>query len=218
MAGTIVVMSRHAEQQWRVVVPVKGQLSAKSRLHPPAGVRRSDLAHAFAIDTLAAVHACIAVGHLVVVTSDQPTRQWASARDGAVVPDPGSGLNGAIRAGVAAVPHLVGDGPTAVLLGDLPTLRPDELALALKACGAHERSFVPDAEGTGTVLLAASRSGLLQPRFGTVSARAHARDHVTLDLDLPALRSDVDDDRALARALSLGVGERTSTVLGPARH
>ena len=210
-------MSTPTDRGWRVVVPVKGQLSAKSRLHPPAGVRRSDLAHAFALDTLDAVHACMPVTHLLVVTSDAPTCAWAAERGVPVTPDPGTGLNDAIRRGVEAL-HREGDGPTAVLLGDLPSLRVEDLAAALGACAAHERSFVPDAEGTGTVLLAARSVAGLHPRFGPGSALAHARDHTRLEPDLPSLRSDVDDDRALARAMELGVGPHTGAVLAAARR
>lgn len=210
-------MRTPTDRGWRVVVPVKGQLSAKSRLHPPAGVRRSDLAHAFALDTLDAVHTCMPVGHLLVVTSDLPTSAWAAERGVPVLPDPGGGLNDAVRGGIAAI-HRDDDGPTAVLLGDLPSLRPEDLAAALGACSAHERAFVPDAEGTGTVLLAARSAMELRPRFGAGSALAHVRHHARLELDLPSLRSDVDDDRALARAVSLGVGPHTSAVLAAARR
>jgi len=51
--------------RWRVIVPVKGQLSAKSRLHPPAGVARADLAHALALDTITAAVASMPPAHLV---------------------------------------------------------------------------------------------------------------------------------------------------------
>ena len=40
-----------------------------------------------------------------------------------------------------------------------------------------------------------------------------ARDCVRLDLDLPALRTDVDDDQALRRAVAIGVGRHTAAVL-----
>jgi 2-phospho-L-lactate guanylyltransferase len=212
------MMSTGEQQRWRVVVPVKGQLSAKSRLHPPAGLRRSDLAHAFAIDTLTAAHACTPVGRLLVVTSDELTRDWARERDVDVTADPGSGLNDAVRAGLEELEARYAEGPTAVLLGDLPTLRSEDLARALAACCEHERSFVPDADGTGTVLLAAHAAGWLTPRFGSGSAHAHERDYTRLELDLPHLRSDVDDDVALARAVSLGVGPRTAQVLASRRH
>ena len=93
--------------------------------------------------------------------------------------------------------RVLGPGPTAVLLGDIPTLRPKDLIEALSACAVHPRALVPDASGTGTVLLSALSPQDLHPRFGADSAREHARDCVRLDLDLPALRTDVDDDQAL---------------------
>jgi 2-phospho-L-lactate guanylyltransferase len=201
------------DERWRVVVPVKGRLSAKSRLHPPAGVRRSDLAHAFALDTLAAVSAGIAPAHLAVVTSDEATIGFAAALGAATVPDSRDGLNAAVAAGISHVLRTLGDGPTAVLLGDLPSLVPAELLTALAECTRHERCFVPDADGTGTVLLAARSALLLEPRFGAGSAEAHGRDSVRLDLDLPTLRSDVDDDASLREAARLGVGRHTSAVL-----
>jgi len=198
---------------WRLVVPVKGQLTAKSRLHPPTGVRRSDLAHALALDTLTAVLEGMPPAHLVVVTSDEVTTAFARDRGAAVVPDPGAGLNAAIRKGVQHVLQGGTQGPLAVLLGDLPSLRPADLHAALVACSGHARSFVPDAEGTGTVLLAALDPTELVPRFGIGSAAAHARHHMRLDLDLAALRSDVDDDDALRRAVAMGVGAHTHAVL-----
>jgi len=72
---------------------------------------------------------------------------------------------------------------------------------------------VPDASGTGTVLLSALSPQDLNPRFGPDSAREHARDCVRLDLDLPALRPDVDDDQALRHAVAIGVGRHTAEVL-----
>jgi hypothetical protein len=65
----------------------------------------------------------------------------------------------------------------------------------------------------GTVLLAALAPKDLHPRFGPASAREHARESVRLDLDLPALRTDVDDDLALRRAVDIGVGRYTAAVL-----
>lgn len=211
---------------WRLVVPVKDQSVAKSRLHPPPGVRRDALAHAFALDTLAAAFASVAPAAVLVVTSDTRTANFAVARGARVVPDPGTGLNGAIRAGLgrlrqdpveAARGDGSGRGPhTAVLLGDLPTLTPGALATALRACCEHPRAFVPDAAGTGTVLLSSRCGQDLVPRFGADSAAAHAVDAVRMDLDLPELRGDVDDDESLRTAMTLGVGRHTMAVLGPA--
>jgi len=202
--------------RWRLIVPVKGQLTAKSRLHPPNGVARADLAHAFALDTISAAVAGIPPAHLVVVTSDEHTSTFVRDQGGIVVADRGDGLNPAIGLGIAYVERVMGPGPTAVLLGDIPTLRPQDLTHALSVCAAHPRALVPDAAGRGTVLLSALSPRDLHPRFGPDSAREHSRDCVRLDLDLPALRTDVDDDLSLRNAITIGVGRHTAVVLHPA--
>ena len=199
--------------RWRLIVPVKGQLAAKSRLDPPVGVVRADLAHAFALDTITAALACIPPAHLVVVTSDPLAAAFVRDKGGTVVADQGDGLNPAVRHGARYVEGVLGDGPTAVLLGDIPTLRSQDLVDALSACARHPRAMVPDASGTGTVLLSALSPPDLHPHFGADSARKHTRHCVRLDLDLPALRTDVDDDQGLRRAIALGVGRYTAAVL-----
>jgi 2-phospho-L-lactate/phosphoenolpyruvate guanylyltransferase len=203
--------------RWRLIVPVKGQLAAKTRLHPPAGVARADLAHAFALDTITAVVACVPPDHLIAVTSDELTAAFVQDQGGTVVADSGEGLNRAVRQGIEYVQRVLGPGPTAVLLGDIPALRPKDLVEALAACSLHARALVPDASGTGTVLLSALSPQDLHPRFGVNSAREHGRDCVRLELDLPALRTDVDDDDALRQALAIGVGRHTAAVLHEAR-
>jgi 2-phospho-L-lactate guanylyltransferase len=203
--------------RWRLIIPVKGQLTAKSRLHPPAGVARAELAHAFALDTITAAAAAILPAHLVVVTADEHTAAFVRDLGAVIVADPGTGLNPAISTGIGYVERVLGPGPTAVLLGDIPTLRPLDLVRALTVCGAHPRALVPDASGTGTVLLSALSPRDLHPRFGPGSAREHSRDCIRLDLDLPALRTDVDDDRTLRRAITIGVGKHTASVLRPAQ-
>jgi 2-phospho-L-lactate guanylyltransferase len=212
-AETIIEMYAADIHRWRLIVPVKGQRTAKSRLHPPAGVARADLAHAFALDTLAAALASLPPAHLVVVTSDAPTADFVRDQGGIVIADRGSGLNAAIGQGIGYVQRVLGPGPAAVLLGDIPTLRARDLVNALSVCAAHPRAFVPDASGVGTVLLSALSPQDLRPRFGPDSARAHSRDCERLDLDLPALRTDVDDDQSLRHAVKIGVGRHTAAVL-----
>jgi 2-phospho-L-lactate/phosphoenolpyruvate guanylyltransferase len=215
---------------WRVVVPVKGGPGAKSRLHPPAGVAREELALALASDCLTACAAGMPPAHLVVVTSD-PDVETVARRLGAVlVADPGLGLNPAVEAGRDWALNQAGEAgdpaapqgaarhgaaiPVAALLGDLPALRPGDLLAALDAAAAQDLALVTDAEGTGTVLLTARDGTALEPRFGAGSAARHtAAGHVPLALRLPRLRTDVDDDRDLAAAVALGVGPATHAVL-----
>jgi 2-phospho-L-lactate guanylyltransferase len=177
-------------------------------------VAREDLALALATDCMAACCAGMPPGRVLVVTSDRRVASVAARLGARVVGDPGHGLDAAVRAGREAA--IVADpaAGVAVLLGDLPAVRPEDLLQALDAASAHPLALVPDASGTGTVLLTALAAGRLQPAFGGRSAERHeAAGHVRLDLDLPRLRTDVDDDRDLEAARSLGVGPATQAVL-----
>ena len=83
-----------------------------------------------------------------------------------MVDDPGGGLNSAIHAGIDQLNGTSGDGPVAVLLGDLPTLTPGALSARAAGVRRHRAAFVPDAEGTGTVLLTARSAQRPGPAFG----------------------------------------------------
>ena len=192
-------------------MPVKPLVAAKSRLRGAVpDARHADLALAMVRDTAAAVLACAAVGELIVVTDDpEVARAVTGARVWAVPDRPGAGLNAALRYGAS----LARPGrPRALLAGDLPALRPAELAEAL--AGVRRRGFVPDAEGSGTVLLAAQPGVPLDPRFGVGSAAAHAASGATaLDGYWPGLRHDVDTAADLGDVLALGVGPATFALL-----
>jgi len=199
---------------WRLVVPVKGGVAAKSRLRPPAGVDRAALALAIADDCLTACVLGMPPARVHVVTSDARVAALAGGLGATPVRDPGRGLDAAVVAGRDAATAADRDAPVAVLLGDLPALRPQDLVTALEAAARHDRAVVPDAAGTGTVLLTSLDGAGLVPSFGEGSAARHeAAGHVRLDLHLPRLRTDVDDDTDLDAALALGVGSATSAVL-----
>ncbi|MFL0410368.1 2-phospho-L-lactate guanylyltransferase [Microbacterium paludicola] len=200
---------------WTVVIPVKGS-SGKSRLAHPD---RAELASAIALDTIDAVCRAENVAEVIVVTADGELALRVVSDAGAgprplvrVVPDPGNGLNPAIAAGVAAVEP---SRHRAALLGDLPALHPADLDAALELAAAHDRAYVPDAEGTGTTLIAAVPGVPLEPGFGGDSAARHA-DAGFAALDIPAtstLRRDVDTADQLHSAVGLGLGPRTSALL-----
>ncbi len=104
------------------------------------------------------------------------------------------------------------------LAADLAALRSSDLTEALRAAelvasDSPRRVFVPDAAGSGTVLLAATRGAGLEPCFGAGSAAAHqASGAVLLDGDWPSLRRDVDTPADLAEAVSIGLGPRTEDL------
>ena len=192
-----------------VVVPLKGGPLAKSRLDLPRETRLA-LAEAFARDTLAAVAA--AGLRTVVVTGDPEVAVWAGER-AVVASDPGGGLDAAVAAGLARVRADRGT-RAAVLLGDHPALRADELLAALGVAAGS--GVLPDADGTGTALLVVGLGPGPLPRtaFGADSAAAHvALGHPRVDLDVPGLRTDVDDAASLRAAVALGVGPATRSAL-----
>ncbi|WP_432511300.1 2-phospho-L-lactate guanylyltransferase [Kineococcus sp. SYSU DK001] len=196
---------------WRVVVPVKGGDEAKTRLAlPPRG--RRELALAMALDCLTACLATPGVG-LVVCVSDDPDVLRAARAAGTATVCPGRpGLDRALEAGLASLER----GPTAVLLGDVPALRPHDLAAALaEALRVPGPALVTDADGTGSVLLA-DRDGDVPHRFGPGSAARHLEAGARpLGAALPSLRRDVDTLADLTEALALGVGPRTRRALPP---
>lgn len=208
--------------RWTVVLPIKGGPTAKSRLGGPPG-----LAAAIVRDSLDAVRACPDTARLVVVTSDPAMARLAASVAAVVVSErhPGAGLVEAVRDGVGRA----GDrpGPVAVLLPDVPAAGPQDVGTALRAAWAvlsthptAPMAVLPDADGTGTVLLAARSARELDPAFGPGSAAEHVRrGALRLDLDLPRLRRDVDTPTDLGAVLELGAGPRTTrvaaTTLGP---
>ena len=198
---------------WHLIVPIKHSSNGKSRLRTPEGIRRQDLALAIALDTLDAVLQVVPARQVLVVTTDPEIRLQMRGLGAVLVNDPGRGLNSAVAAGIDAASVRAPNGPAAVLLGDLPALTADELSDGLAACAAVEAAVVPDHEGTGTVLISHHDASRLTPRFGTGSAARHARSATVLELDLPRLRTDVDNDDSLHRAVELGVGPWTRRLL-----
>jgi 2-phospho-L-lactate guanylyltransferase len=178
-------------QLWTVLIPLKPLGTAKSRLRGALpGVRHEDLVLSLASSTVAAVRECGLVRRTVVITN-------VALESVETVPDLHGDLNDAIREAARLV-----TGPVAVIPADLPALRAKELAEALALC--EGRSFVPDAEGTGTVLLAAL-DGALDPHFGPGSALIHERSGAKrLAGDWPTLRRDVDTAADLAAVEALG--------------
>ncbi|MDG4808294.1 2-phospho-L-lactate guanylyltransferase [Micromonospora sp. WMMD1120] len=208
-----------SQPRWAVVVPVKQLSTAKSRLRGALpGVPHEELALALAADTLRAALACPVVAEILVVTDDVRVAATALAAGARVSPDePDAGLNAAFRHGAARAAA----GWVAGITADLPALRPAELAAALLAAQhGHPgvRRFLPDAPGSGTVLLAAPPGVPLDPRFGVGSAVAHAASGaLPLAGDWPSLRRDVDTPADLTAAAGLGLGPRTAALVAAGR-
>lgn len=203
---------------WTLVIPVKSPHRAKTRLAPElSAAERMALARAFARDTVDAALAADGVVRVLVV-GDEPALAGAAEH---VLEPAARGLDPAIADGVAAA-RAGGAVPVAVLLGDLPALRPAELSSALEAAARHPLAFVRDADGTGTTLATARDGVPFAPEFGHDSAARHlAAGFVELGAvatdgradGWTTLRRDVDTAAALAEARALGVGPATAAAL-----
>jgi 2-phospho-L-lactate guanylyltransferase len=199
---------------WRVLVPLKQSLTAKSRL---LGTTRSDadhaeLVHAMQLDTLDAVLALSThplLAGVAVVAQQLRVRLPTEIER---LPDAGGGLNAALAAAAADLAGRYPRDGVVALVGDLPALRSAELLDALAQADQHRRSFVRDLAGTGTTLLAAASGTELNPLFGPDSASRHATSGAAELLAGQSLRADVDSAEDLRRCLELGAGLLTSQV------
>jgi 2-phospho-L-lactate guanylyltransferase len=201
---------------WIAIVPVKGTSSAKSRLNPTG--QGTSLALAFALDTVAALREATQVRDVVVVTRDEKLSTEFTALGASVLyEEPGKGdpLNRAIRQGLAAARLRDPAANLAVFTGDLPSLLPRDVDMALARAAAFERSMVPDSVGSGTAALFALAGVSVEPRFGTGSSAAHQGDgHVPLAFPSAAgIRRDVDVADDLRAALRQGVGAHTRALM-----
>jgi 2-phospho-L-lactate/phosphoenolpyruvate guanylyltransferase len=206
---------------WSLVIPVKVLAQAKSRLIGIAGERRSELALAMAADTIAAAVSARSVSAVLVVTDDPAVTDIAAGLGALVVPDvPAAGLNEALTYGAALSEATWPERGRAGLAGDLPAARPEALAAALAAAARLGTAFVPDADGTGTVLYAAAPGTEFRPQFGPASRDRHlaigaveigaaARETARF----AGLRRDVDTMEDLRLAADIGLGPRTRLLL-----
>lgn len=183
------------------------------------------IALAMAFDTAAVTVASPAVGSVVLLsnalsTAELPTglRSASQLRLCPEPPVPGSQdpLNDVLAQWLSTAGSRI-----AVVLPDLPALTPQALQLTLDAADTlllrHESVFVPDASGTGTVMLAGpnAHGGLARlTRFGWDSARRHERAGVAKLEGAPQqMRLDVDTIEDLLVAHRLGLGRYTTEVL-----
>ena len=198
--------------RWAILIPVKPAAVGKTRL-AVASAHRTRLARAIALDTIAAAAACEAVACVVVVTNDGGLVIDAADIPGLLFVAEGEtrGLDDAVAEGMKTVEGM----PRAALLGDLPALRPEDLAVALQDAASIDRAVVSDAQGTGSTLVTARAGVKWTSAFGDGSFARHVgMGCVALDVTPGStLRHDVDTVEQLEIARALGLGQWTADLL-----
>lgn len=198
-------------------MPVKEPGVAKSRLLPADEPVRPELAIAFLDDVLAALAGAPSIGAIVVVTSSERAARHAATAGAVVVDDPrdpADPLNAAILAGRSAC-----EGDAIAIAADLPCLDAAtvEAVLAAAELARPGASFVCDAAGTGTAMLAMPAGCGVRPEFGERSRARHASARaVELAITGSAgarARRDVDTAVDLWDAARIGTGPATRRVL-----
>ena len=162
-----------------VLVPVKGFHQAKRRLGTTmADPERVRLVRAMATHV---VSACAPLP-VAVVCDDREVARWASQLGATVVWEPGQGLNGAVRAGVARLSR-AGTQWVTVAHGDLPRAR------GLGALPSFEGvTLVPDRRDDGTNVLRVPAACDFRFAYGPGSFRAHRAEATRLGLPVRVLR------------------------------
>jgi 2-phospho-L-lactate guanylyltransferase len=198
-----------------VLVPAKAPQRAKSRLRAELGPSADLLAAAMALDV---VEAALAAGEapVVLVCADPRLREQAQALGAAVHASCSAGLNEDLREAADSV-RRAGATALVVVPADCPCTTADDVAALVAAARDSDRwCFLADARGTGTTALAVPAAVPFGPAFGPGSATAHeAAGAVGLvGARWRRMRQDVDVAADLGAARQLGVGPRTSAVLG----
>ncbi|OOC07794.1 2-phospho-L-lactate guanylyltransferase [Amycolatopsis azurea DSM 43854] len=191
--------------------PAEGKSRLRGAVVPE---RHAELVLALAYDTLSAATSADGIRRVLVVAADPASVADLTELGVEIVPEPSrGGLNAALRYGEELLRRDTPSVLVGALQADLPALRTEDLTAALVEA-AGRRAFVADRQGTGTTLLLAG-AGPLEPRFGEGSARAHTASGATpLTIAPESLRADVDTADDLAHVRTLGVGKRSSTLLG----
>lgn len=178
-----------------MVVPVKSFTSGKRRLSELLGEgERAGLNRALARHTVGVI---LQAGAVPVVVTDDPG-EWADGIQ--VVPDPGIGLDGAVRDGVA---WATAEGMRwLVCHADLPFLTADDIHRAGEAVAAGRPVIAPSSDG-GTSLLGTPQPGF-EFAYGPGSFHRHLARLAPSDpliLNDTGFLLDVDDPTDLATAI-----------------
>jgi 2-phospho-L-lactate/phosphoenolpyruvate guanylyltransferase len=194
-----------------ILIPAKQLSTAKSRLGAWLGPsERRELAAAMLADV---VHATAAWRERFVVTGDAVLAEIAAASGCLPIPDPGDGLNAALRAGGLRAAR-AGAASLLVLPSDVPLVAEEDVAglFATEAAVVVARSL----DG-GTTGLLRTPPGVIDPAFGPHSAHLHAQVAMRAGVSVavvapPSLALDVDGLADLQRLAAATAARRSVAV------
>jgi 2-phospho-L-lactate guanylyltransferase len=148
------------------IIPYKGGPQAKIRLSSALGTTsREQLSRGMLDHVVRQLQSTRAIDAILVVTS--------TAVSGVeVIPDPGEGLNAAVRAGMDTGIRKGAD-TILVVPADLPSLTPADICATYHALIDSVSGVVAPSKDGGTGGLLLRKSMMIEPQFGPSSARLH---------------------------------------------
>ena len=201
------------------LVPVKELTQAKERLAPLlSSDERQALAAAMLGDVLSALEQVPRLDRIAIVTRDAHAMSLSEERGFELVDEgSGEGLTEAVEVAVQVCMER-GASSLAVIPGDIPLLRPEDIDRVIEQGTDHEVVIVPswDSRGTNTVLL--RPPDVLGLRFGSWSFFPHVKQAKRAGLSykvlrLPRIGSDVDTPEDLVRLIPRARGTHTYAAL-----
>jgi 2-phospho-L-lactate guanylyltransferase len=203
------------------IVPVKHLAAGKSRLAKALGREGAErLALAMLEDVLAALRGVQRLAAIGVVTPDPAVAVVAERAGARALLGDDPGLNESIDRAARELGDAA-QGGTLVVLGDVAGALSGDLEQMLVALARADAPCVviaPARDG-GSAALARNPHSAIPSRFGAQSANAHrdaahAAKVALVELPLPSLAIDLDDEDALRAFLATsGGGERTRAAL-----
>ena len=201
------------------LVPVKDLTQAKERLSPllsPA--ERHTLAVAMLDDVLVALRQTSALERIALVTRDPHALSLAAQWGFEVVDEePGGDLTAAVELGVKVCRER-GASSLAVIPGDIPLLRAEDVDCVLQHGEQYGVVIVPSWDSRGTNIILLRPPDVLQLRFGSWSFFPHVKQAKQAKLSykvvrLPRVALDIDTPEDLARLAPQAIGTRSYAVL-----
>lgn len=183
-----------------VLIPCKSLQSGKSRLDSVMDVaQRTRLCETLLDKTLSVAAEISGPGHYHLVTSDARAAALGRSRGASVLPDPGRGLNAALRGAIDSLMAQAADLRVCMILPiDLPLATAVPLAAALRA--RDTVVIAPDErkDGTNVLVLAGRALAAFPLSFGPGSFPRHLKaarqaGYAVRVLDEPSLAFDVDE-------------------------
>ena len=194
---------------WQVFLPLKQFAAGKSRLSTIPDDFRVSLIKAMAVDL---IDVLLQVPHIATITivgvDHQQLTNSANPRLRSFPISQPVDINSDLQMAIGDSKQL------AIFLPDLPSVKTNEISVALELAGGHRTSFITDQNSIGSTAFF-STVGKVATHFGTNSAAAHhnAQAIELIDPLFKGIKADCDDWSDLLAINTSDLGHATRSLM-----